>query len=180
MEGASQGAWQVSNVVDCAVFSLQNCFHSPQYPTCRYNSGKLKTWKSVEVLGDMFGWKSEICTQQEVKSELKMKIKEQSLRCVNDEIHTCTEMVGLSGEILDTFCGICYKDLGKCFNNDDFIGAAATILKVNWHCLYPSFNRNSIFCAIQKLSDECKIKGDSYAVLYVSKYFCVLFVTPIK
>lgn len=145
MEGASQGAWQVSNVVDCAVFSLQNCFHSPQYPTCRYNSGKLKTWKSVEVLGDMFGWKSEICTQQEVKSELKMKIKEQSLRCVNDEIHTCTEMVGLSGEILDTFCGICCKDLGKCFNNDDFIGAAATILKVNWHSLYPSFNRNSIF-----------------------------------
>ena len=150
IEGASQDVWQVSNVVDCAVFWLQNCFQSPQYPACGYNSGKhVKTWKSVEVLGDMFGWKSEICTQPEIKSELKMKIKEQSLHCLNGEIHTCPEMVGASVEALDTFCGICDKELGKCFNTDNFIGAAVTILKVNWHCLYPSFNRNRIFCAIQ-------------------------------
>ena len=148
IQGASQDVWQVSNVVDCAVFWLQNCFQSPQYPTCGYNSGKMyvKTWKSVEVLGDMFGWKSEICTQREIKSELKMKIKEQSLHCLNDEIHTCPEMVVLSVEALDMLCGICYKELGKCFNTDNFIGAAVTILKVNWYCLYPSFNRNRISC----------------------------------
>lgn len=64
---------------------------------------------------------------------------------MNDEIYFCIEMVGLSGEILDIFCGICCKDLGKCFNNDDFIGVVAIILKVNWYCLYFLFNRNSIF-----------------------------------
>ena len=117
IEGASQDVWQVGNVVNCAVFWLQNCFQSPQYSACRYNSGKhVKTWKSVEALGNMFGWKSEICTQQEIKSELKMKIKERSLHCLNDEMPTCPETVGLSGEILGTFCGICYKELGKRFN----------------------------------------------------------------
>lgn len=132
IEGVSQGVWQVSNVVDCAVFWLQNSYQPSQYPTCKSNSGKrVKTSRSVEVLGAMFGWKSKICTQREIKSELKMKIKEQSLHCLNDEIHTCSEMDDLRVEILDTFCGICYKELGKWFNTDNFIGGAVTILKVN-------------------------------------------------
>jgi len=60
-----------------------------------------------------------------------MKIKEQSLHYLNDKIHTCSEMDDLSVKILETFCGICYKEFGKWFNTDNFIGGAVTILKVN-------------------------------------------------
>jgi len=139
IEGASQDVWLVSSVVDCAVFLLQNFYKPSQYPTCKSNSGKqVKTWRSVDVLGAMFGWKSEICTQREIKSELRTEIKEQSL---NYEIHTCPEMDDLSEEILDTLCGICYEELGKWFNTstDNFIAASVTVFKVSWHCLYPSF-----------------------------------------
>ena len=118
IENASQDVWQASDVVDCAVFWLQNCYGNQpsQYPTCRSNSMHVKTWRSVEVLGDMFGWKSETCTQREVKAELRSQLKKQSLHCLNDEIHTWPEMDDLSGESVDTFCGICYKELGEWFN----------------------------------------------------------------
>ena len=117
IESASQDVWQVSNVVDCAVLCLQN--QPSQYLTCRSNSAKhVKTWRSVEVLGAMFGWKTEVCTQREIKSELRSKIKEQSLHCLNDKIHTCSEiqMDDLGDELLDRFCGICYEELGEWLN----------------------------------------------------------------
>lgn len=115
IDSARRDVWQVCNVVDYAVFWLQNCYQPLQYPTCRSNSlTHVKMWRSVDVLGAMFGWKSEIYTQREIKSELRSKIKEQSLHCLNDQVHTCTEMDDFSVELLDTFCGICYEELGKC------------------------------------------------------------------
>ena len=166
IEGASQDVWLVCSVVDCAVFALQNSYQPSQYPTCKPNSGKqVKTWRSVEVLGAMFGWKSEICTQRAIKSELWTEIKEQSL---NDVIHTCPEMGDLSEEILDTFCGICYEDFGKWLNTDNSFAVSVTIFKVSWHCLYPSFET---FCAIQILSDSVHctytVQADGYT-LYVA------------
>ena len=139
IEDASQDVWLVSSVVNCAVFLLQNSYEPLQYPTCKSNSGKqVTTWRSVEVLGAMFGWKSEICSQKEIKVELRTEIKEQSL---NDKIHTCLGMDDLSVEVLDTFCGICYAELGKWLNADHFIVAYVTVIKgaCNWNCLYPSF-----------------------------------------
>lgn len=115
IDSARRDVWQVCNVVDYAVFWLQNCYQPLQYPTCRSNSlTHVKMWRSVDVLGAMFGWKSEIYTQREIKSELRLKIKEQSLHCLNDQVHTCTEMDDFRVELLDTFCCICYEELGKC------------------------------------------------------------------
>ena len=168
IEGASHEVWQVSNVVDCAVFWLQNSYQPSQYPACRSNSGKhVKMWRSVEVLGAMFGWKSEICTQREIRSELKMKIKEQSLHYLNDEIHTCPEMDGLSVETLDMFCGICYKELGKGLNNDNFIGKRTSSCD---NFVYPSFETGYF---VQFKNYQCNLQADSHILYYMLKYTCI-------
>ena len=121
IESLKQDIWRVHDVVDYAVLCLQSCCQPVPYPTCSSNSLKHeKPWRPIEVLGSMFGWKSEICTQMEIKSELRMEIKKQARvqESVN-EIHICNETDDLKTvESLDKLCGICYEELGECFGNN--------------------------------------------------------------
>lgn len=111
VECAKQDIWRVHDVVDYAVNHLQDYCQPLQYTTSTSNSLKhVKTWRSVEVLGSMFGWKSEICTRSEIKSELRLKIKEQRMHHMNDQLDDVKTV-----ELLDKFCGICYEEIGKCF-----------------------------------------------------------------
>lgn len=114
MESGKKDLWRVSDVVDHAVFCLQNCYQSSQSSTSDSQNHK-KTWRSVEVLGSMFGWKSEIYTEMEIKSELRAKIKKEGLLSMND-LHIGNETDDVKTvEQLDKFCGICYEELGEFF-----------------------------------------------------------------
>ncbi|KAL9970444.1 hypothetical protein ACROYT_G022820 [Oculina patagonica] len=109
IESAKQDIWSVRDVVDYALTQLQECSQPSQYATSTSNSLKhVKTWRCVEALGSMFGWKSEICTQSEIKSELRLKIKEQRTHRMNDQLDVMKTV-----ELMDKFCGICYEDLGN-------------------------------------------------------------------
>ena len=109
IQSVKQDIWRMCDVVDCAVNCLQDCCQPLQHVTSTSNSLKHpKTWRSVEVLCSMFGWKSEIHTQSEIKSELRLKLKEQRLHHMNDQSDDLKTV-----ELLDKFCGICYEELGK-------------------------------------------------------------------
>lgn len=90
-----------------------------------------KTWNSTNVLGSMFGWKSDIFSQREIKSELRAKIKKKDLLSMSVLMGHRTDDAG-TAEPLDNFCGICYLELGKVFQvlkfksiykNDKFLAA---------------------------------------------------------
>ena len=107
--------WRVSDVLDITVVCMQEFFQSLQPPAKRPSNQKPKTWNSVGVLGSMFGWKSEVFTQSEMKSELRKKItKAQETQCKNDfdryyynEYDDAKVM-----EFQEVSCGICCEELG--------------------------------------------------------------------
>ena len=108
IESVKQDILRVQDVVDYAIHCLQDCCQPLLYVTCTPNSPKhAKGWRSVEVLGSMFGWKSDVYTQTEIKSELRFKLKEQRLHCGTDQLDEVK-----TEELLDKFCGICYEELG--------------------------------------------------------------------
>ena len=109
IESAKQDIWRVHDVMDYAVHCLQDCYQPLQKTSCKSNSPKhAKSWRPIEVLGSMFQWKSYVYTQNEIKSELRFKIKEQRLGTGQlDNVKTV--------ELLEKFCTICYEELGVCF-----------------------------------------------------------------
>ena len=111
-----QEAWRVQYVVDCALECLHSLVPSLQFPTRKTTSHCQKTWRSLQVLDDLFGWKSELFTPKQMKTELLKKIKkhEKSFLHKNDTDHCITpddfntvETLGISD------CGICCNELGE-------------------------------------------------------------------
>ena len=111
IESISQEIWKVSDVVEYAVFCLQDCVLPLQLPMKTSSNCKQKTWRSVEVLGSMFGWKSEVFTQREMKSELRKKIKKVQKSWFENDFDICDRTI----DLLEMSCGICCEELGECF-----------------------------------------------------------------
>ena len=113
-----QEIWRVDEVVDLAVLCAQEVFQPLEVFTKakRPSKDQKKTWNSVQVLGSMFGWKSEVFTHSEVKSEIKKKMKKSQEMQLKIEIDRCNnesndvKSIGL----LDMLCGICCVELGEC------------------------------------------------------------------
>ena len=113
-----QEIWRVSDVLDITVVCMQDFFQSLQPPTKSPSDQKHKTWNSVGVLGSMFGWKSEVFTQSEMKSELRKKItKAQETQFKNDfdRYHYNKHDDAKVMEFQEVSCGICCEELGECF-----------------------------------------------------------------
>ena len=111
IESIRQEIWKVSDVVDHVVFCIQDCFQALQLPMKNSSNCKQKTWRSVEVLGSMFGWKSEALTQMEMKSELRKKIKKVEKIHFENDFDICDGTM----DLLEMSCGICCEKLGECF-----------------------------------------------------------------
>lgn len=130
LESEKKDFWRVCDVVNCAARCLQYCYQS--LPSSMQDShNHAKTWNSTNVLGSVFGWKSEIFSQREIKSELRAKIKKGDLLSMSVLMGHGTDDAG-TAEPLDNFCGICYLELGKVFQvlkfksiyeNDKFLAA---------------------------------------------------------
>ena len=130
LESEKKYFWRVCDVVNCAARCLQYCYQS--LPSSMQDShNHAKTWNSTNVLGSMFGWKSEIFSQREIKSELRAKIKKRDLLSMSVLMGHGIDHAG-TAEPLDNFCGICYLELGKVFQvlkfksickNDKFLAA---------------------------------------------------------
>ena len=116
IDNSNQEIWRVEDVVDCAVHCLQEFFHPLQLPTKTTSLRKQKAFRSVEVLGSMFGWKTKVFTQEEMQSELwkKMKIAQEAQFKNNLEIYNETDYLK-NTELLEMSCGICCEELGESF-----------------------------------------------------------------
>lgn len=108
LDSSNQEIWKVGDVVDCAVQCLSDFIQPLQLPMKSSGNRKEKTWSSVEVLGKMCGWKSEVFTHMEMKSKLWAKIKKaQTAQCKNDfDISNETDNLEMS-------CGICCEELSN-------------------------------------------------------------------
>ena len=108
--------WRVSDILDIAVVCIQ-VFQALKSPS----NQKHKSWNSVGVLGSMFGWKSEVFTHSEMKSELKKKLKKaQETQFKNDFDRCCYyhEPDAVKAmEFQEVSCGICCGELGEWFFN---------------------------------------------------------------
>lgn len=111
-----QEAWRVQYVVDCALECLHSLMPSVQLPTRKTTSHCQKTWRSLQLLGDLFGWKSELFTPKQMKTELLKKIKKcetsfqhknDSDDCIQPDDFNTVETLGISD------CGICCNELGE-------------------------------------------------------------------
>ena len=108
--------WRVSDILDIAVVCIQ-VFQPLKSPS----NQKHKSWNSVGVLGSMFGWKSEVFTHSEMKSELKKKLKKaQETQFKNDFERCCYyhEPDAVKAmEFKEVSCGMCCGELGEWFFN---------------------------------------------------------------
>ena len=111
-----QEAWRVQYVVDCALECLHSLMPSVQLPTRKTASHCQKTWRSLQVLGDLFGWKSELFTPKQMKTKLLKKIKKRGKsfqdkndtdHCIQAEDFNTKETLGISD------CGICCNEMGE-------------------------------------------------------------------
>lgn len=129
LENEKKDFWRVCDAVSCATHYLQCCYQS-FLPPMQDSHSHTKIWNSIDMLGSMFGWKSEVLTRVEIKSELRAKIKKIDLLSMDVVIRTDTDDEGIA-EPLEKFCGICYKE----FENQ--LLTPFTALK---HCLHTFCN----------------------------------------
>lgn len=116
--------WRVRDVVDLAVVCVQEVFQPLKVftKTKRPSKDQQKTWNSVQVLGSMFGWKFEVLTHSEVKSEMKKKMKKAQEMKLKMEIDRCNHKSDdvKSMGLLDMLCRICCVELGECKCHQSF------------------------------------------------------------